>query len=593
MPGHTTCCTCHAKHRKTISANLKIWCSKTQLFPGNQRPDLLTSLMKMSLVLRLPRKIHLCRSSSHVPRLPIFSWKCYKTFTLAGWRIPCVYHTNDASTSKSGANMWCFVHFDFDMCFAPQRRALFAHLNFPKVSERGVLCTFWLRNVLCATTAWAFSTSQLPKVLRTWGDFSFFTSKSASHLTGVQFLISHLARWLRTRRFSKPTFRPCGTTNHWKNTMFRDFSTFSRTCIFFPLTLSLLWSSFFSDLLPSLLFLFLFSSVLFSSLLFSSLLFSSLLWLFPPLLFHLSISSEVWLLNFLRLFHLVIVCSMWYSSWQPKIRRSRESLYHRYSAPSSPRTISAQSLSVARHSKPKCTCFTLQDSTGLDSLSLQMFWQLSFGTLVCGVSGAGSTCVEWIGLCRAWWSMLQCVLQCMLQCLLQCMLQCVLLKVLENIRKYGYHEITHPGQVRSGQQYCSIFLKGGTSTCLFTFPMTGDPFCCVATSFANPWKYSCCLQPAASHCFMSLLTILIYQWVCLRCRPMKRWKLKHGPTSPSLSHNRCNVFAWKILKAVILGCATNQTCIAWALPTALRLGRESGPHQWHSLGADLPSSLFI
>ena len=194
-----------------------------------------------------------------------FSWKCYKTFTLAGWRTPCVYHTNDASTSKSGANMWCFVHFDFDMCFAPQRRALFAHLNFPKVSERGVLCTFWLRNMLCATTAWAFSTSQLPKVLRTWGDFIFFTSKSASRLTGVQFLISHLARWLRTRRFSKPTFRPCGTTNHWKNTVFRDFSTFSRTCIFFPLTLSLLWSSFFSDLLSSLLF----SPLLSSSLLFS------------------------------------------------------------------------------------------------------------------------------------------------------------------------------------------------------------------------------------------------------------------------------------------------------------------------------------
>ena len=37
---------------------------------------------------------------------------------------------NGASTSKSGACMWCFVDFDFDMCFAPQRRALFRHLNF-------------------------------------------------------------------------------------------------------------------------------------------------------------------------------------------------------------------------------------------------------------------------------------------------------------------------------------------------------------------------------------------------------------------------------------------------------------------------------
>ena len=33
---------------------------------GNQRPDLLTSLMNMSLVPRLPRAMHLCRSSSNV-----------------------------------------------------------------------------------------------------------------------------------------------------------------------------------------------------------------------------------------------------------------------------------------------------------------------------------------------------------------------------------------------------------------------------------------------------------------------------------------------------------------------------------------------
>ena len=42
---------------KIISANLKIWCSKMQTLSGNQRPDLLTSLMNMSLVLRLPREM--------------------------------------------------------------------------------------------------------------------------------------------------------------------------------------------------------------------------------------------------------------------------------------------------------------------------------------------------------------------------------------------------------------------------------------------------------------------------------------------------------------------------------------------------------
>ena len=48
----------------------------------------------------------------------------------------------DISTSKSGPNLVCFVHFDFKMCFAPQRRTLFRHLNFQKWSEPGVLCTF-------------------------------------------------------------------------------------------------------------------------------------------------------------------------------------------------------------------------------------------------------------------------------------------------------------------------------------------------------------------------------------------------------------------------------------------------------------------
>ena len=63
---------------------------------------------------------------------------------------------NDIWTSKRGANIWCSVHFDFDMCFAPQRRALFRHLNFQKWSGPGVFCTFWLRNVLRATTAALF-----------------------------------------------------------------------------------------------------------------------------------------------------------------------------------------------------------------------------------------------------------------------------------------------------------------------------------------------------------------------------------------------------------------------------------------------------
>ena len=137
-------------------------------------------------------------------------------------------HFFDISTAKSGPDLVCFVHFDFEICFAP--------------------CTF--------------STLQLPKVVRQWCVLYILTSKCASRHNGVQFFISPLASWLRTRRFSEPTFRPSGATNHWKNTVNRAFSRIS----IFLLTLSLLLFS---------LLIFLFSLPL------------------PCSAFHLSILSEV------------------------------------------------------------------------------------------------------------------------------------------------------------------------------------------------------------------------------------------------------------------------------------------------------------
>ena len=143
---------------------------------------------------------------------------------------------------------------------------IFSTSPLPKVvRDRQFFLHFWLGNVLRATTAYTFSTSQLLKVFRTWGALYILTWKCASRHNGVQFFISHLTTWLRTRRFSEPTFRPSWATNHWKNEVNRDFPTFSRTCIFFLL----------SHLLTSFLLL-LDSSHLF---------------------YHLSILSEVWLLN--------------------------------------------------------------------------------------------------------------------------------------------------------------------------------------------------------------------------------------------------------------------------------------------------------
>ena len=110
------------------------------------------------------------------------------------WGVLCILtstcngvHFFDIWTSKSGPRMVCFVHFDLEMCFAPQRRALFRHRNFQKWSDNGVFSTFWLGNVLRATTACTFSTSQLPKVVRQWCVFYILTWKCASRHNGVYF----------------------------------------------------------------------------------------------------------------------------------------------------------------------------------------------------------------------------------------------------------------------------------------------------------------------------------------------------------------------------------------------------------------------
>ena len=136
---------------------------------GNQRPGLLTSLTNMSLVLRLPSKMHLCRSSSNVMPAIVFGTATKPSRFTHFWpgaealapatqnHIPtskrgpgpavcnafdskCASRHNgvhffNISTSKNGPTLRCFVHFDLDMCFGPEQRALFKHLNFQRWSE--------------------------------------------------------------------------------------------------------------------------------------------------------------------------------------------------------------------------------------------------------------------------------------------------------------------------------------------------------------------------------------------------------------------------------------------------------------------------
>ena len=169
----------------------------------------------------------------------------------------------DIKPPKSGPYPSVFPHFDLQICFAPQRRAIFEHRNF----QNGyvVFSTFWLTNmlrataacnfwtsqlpkwlrecgVLCiltckcafrhifATAAWHFGTSELPKCLRRWGVFYILTRKCASRHSRVPFFTCPRNSYLRTRRFSEATFRTSGTTTHWKNTAIRDVTNIWRAC---------------------------------------------------------------------------------------------------------------------------------------------------------------------------------------------------------------------------------------------------------------------------------------------------------------------------------------------------------------------------
>ena len=91
---------------------------------GNQRPDFPTSLVKMSLVPRLPRAIHLCRSSPNVPRLPSFFETATEQFMFC-------------SRLATYSNPWsCHIN-----------------LTVQKWSACGVPFTFRFRHVLRDTTA--------------------------------------------------------------------------------------------------------------------------------------------------------------------------------------------------------------------------------------------------------------------------------------------------------------------------------------------------------------------------------------------------------------------------------------------------------
>ena len=140
---HVSCTALATRH-----ASLQILCKCPTPV---QNPHVLLTFGQVQNRLRLPRKT--ASEPSKMVRacgaFDMLTWKCASRHNAV--------HFFDITTSKSGPALVCFVHFDLEMCFPPQRRALFRHHNFQKWSDAGVLCTFWLGNALHATTTCNFS----------------------------------------------------------------------------------------------------------------------------------------------------------------------------------------------------------------------------------------------------------------------------------------------------------------------------------------------------------------------------------------------------------------------------------------------------
>ena len=147
--------------RKIILANPKIGRSKMQPLSGNLRPDLLTILTHVSLVLRLPRNASLeilfkCptpaivfgnaanphvlltfekvphplrlprETTSERPKVVRACGALYVLTSTCASRHSSVRFFNISSSKV--LRRWCFLRFDFEMCFAPQWRAI-VHLS--------------------------------------------------------------------------------------------------------------------------------------------------------------------------------------------------------------------------------------------------------------------------------------------------------------------------------------------------------------------------------------------------------------------------------------------------------------------------------
>jgi len=102
--------------------------------------------MNMSLVLRLPREMHLSRSSSNVPRLPSFLEMPQNPHVLLTFdKVPNPLRLPRETASERPKVVRTFSIFSILTSKCASRHnglQFFGHHNFQKWSEHGVLCTF-------------------------------------------------------------------------------------------------------------------------------------------------------------------------------------------------------------------------------------------------------------------------------------------------------------------------------------------------------------------------------------------------------------------------------------------------------------------
>ena len=135
-------------------------------------PDLLTCLMEMSLVLRLPREIHLCRLSSNTPCPPLFILDTMqnplhlpRSATLQRAKV---IRTFDALCSLNSK------------CASRRNSEHFWSSQLLKAQNLRRFCTFWLPRVVRVTAARTLPTSPVPKAFRRSRGLTPLTSKSGS-----------------------------------------------------------------------------------------------------------------------------------------------------------------------------------------------------------------------------------------------------------------------------------------------------------------------------------------------------------------------------------------------------------------------------